>query len=142
MTKQIGFSPSIDLSFLEVWFWSSFFVGCSHFCGVPKTIRVIQHLAQALPLQEGDIDFFSQKVDLVLRRLFPFLFLARKQNCLTRGFLLYFYGKRLGQDICLRFGSQFDHGKLKTHCWILEQGVIRFEVEEVIRDYVVLIEYS
>jgi hypothetical protein len=97
-------------------------------------------LAKAFPLQEESLDNFSNKIDLLLRRL-PFLFLCRKQKCLIRGFLLYFYGKRLGMDICLRFGSQWEQGKLKNHCWIIQEGIIRYEAENVIREYVTIIEY-
>lgn len=141
MTRRTGYCcRGTFFSLLEVCFWCNFFVGWSRFRGVPQTIRLIRRLAQAFPLRKGAIHIFSERVNLLLRRL-PFLFLARHQSCLIRGFLLYFYGKRLGIDICLHFGSQLDQGKFKTHCWILEQGIIRYEVEEVIRDYVVLVEY-
>ncbi len=133
--------PKVDFSFLGIVFWSNLFIGWSCLHGVSKTIFLVHRLARALPLNKGSLDGFSDKVNLLLR-LLPFLFLGRKQGCLLRGFLLYFYGKRLNMDVRLRFGSQWGHGKLKTHCWILQEGVVRFETEDVIRDYVMLLEYS
>ena len=141
MIKLIRFLYSTMLfSLLGIWFWSNFFIGWSRFCGVTKTIRLARRLARAFPLQEELLDSFSKKADLLLCCL-PFLFLDRKQGCLIRGFLLYFYGKRLGLKVRLHFGSQWKQGKLRNHCWIVQQGVVRYEVEEVIRDYVTIIEY-
>ena len=128
-------------SLMTVWFWSNFFVQWSHFRGVPGTIRLIRRLARTLPKRQRSIEGYLHKLNLLLNHM-PFLFPARKQGCLIRGFLLFFYGKRFDMDVRLCFGAKWSQDELKTHCWILEQGFARFEVTDVIKDYVVLVEYN
>ncbi len=129
------------LSYFEILFWSNFFIVFSRFCGVTKTIRVIEVFVRILPLKEKSFCDISEKAESLYQRT-PFLFIAKKQKCLIRGFLLFFFGKRMGLDICLRFGCQWENNILKTHCWILENNIVRFEVDEVIKEYDTLVDYT
>lgn len=126
---------------MGILFWSNLFIIISRFFGVTTTIRVIHLLGRTLPLKAKLLDTVSYRIDLLYQR-FPFLFVAKKQKCLIRGFLLFFFGKRMRFDICLRFGCQLENERLKTHCWILENNIIRYEVDEVIKEYVTLIDYT
>lgn len=129
------------LPYITIWFWSNFFILLSRLYGVTKTIRIIKRIVRMMPLESLSLDTLSDKIDLLHQRM-PFLLLAKKQKCLIRGFLLFFYGKRLGLDIWLRFGCQWEGDQLKTHCWILESGVVRYEVDEVIKEYETLFDYT
>ncbi len=133
--------PQKDFSVLEIWFWSNFFIAWSRIQGVPSTIHLICRMSQACPSQGKLLDSTSEQINLLIGR-FPFLFLARKQRCLIRGFLLFFQGKRTREDVRLRFGCHWEQGRLKTHCWILQKGVVRFEVQKVMKDLVTLVEYT
>jgi len=116
-------------------------MGCARVCGLPKTIRIIDWLAKALPARRGLLDRYSERIDLLLDR-FPYVLIGRKQRCLIRGFYLYFFGKRLHQDVCLRVGNKLEDGTPKVHCWILQEGMVRFEDQETIEPYVVLVDYA
>jgi hypothetical protein len=109
--------------------------------GVTTAIRLIRTLAEWFPLETGCIDDYSIQIDRLIKK-WPFLFLCHKQNCLIRGLLLFFYGKRCKMDVRLNFGSRRINHRFDTHCWIVQNGVIRFEVEDVIRQYTTLVEYA
>lgn len=129
------------LSYFAIWFWSNLFILLSRLCGVTKTIRIMKRIVRMMPHQSLSLDTLSDKMDWLYRHM-PLIFLARKQKCLIRGFLLFFYGKRMGLDICLRFGCQWEEGQLKTHCWIVEGGVVRYEIDSVIDEYETLFDYT
>lgn len=127
--------------YIVIWFWSNFFIVLSRFFGVTKTIWFIKQLVRILPLQNQSLDDISEKAGFLHQRI-PFLFIARKQKCLIRGFLLFFFGKRMKLDICLRFGCELEDNTLKTHCWILENNAVRFEANEIINKYGTLVDYT
>jgi hypothetical protein len=129
-----------DVSHLSIWFFANLFIGWSWCAGIRKTIQLIRTLAPYFPLRNGKLEIFSKKIDVALSKI-PFLFLARKQTCLIRGFLLFFYGKRLGEDIHFYFGCQWEQEIHKVHCWIEQNGQIQFEVPDVINKYTALMEY-
>lgn len=131
-------------STLVILIWSNLFTGFSRLRGISGTIHLIRLIVSALPMYEVSLDTVSKKIDLIINRI-PFLFIARKQKCLIRGLLLYFYGKRMGQNIHLSFGCKWEDKErrnLKTHCWIVHNGNIRFEVNDIIDKYVTLVEYK
>ena len=124
--------------------WSNLFTGFSRLRGISGTIRLIRLIASALPMHKVSLDTVSIKIDLIINRM-PCLFFAGKQKCLIRGLLLYFYGKRMGENIHLTFGCKWEDKEkrnLKTHCWIVHNGNIRFEVNDIIDKYVTLVEYK
>jgi hypothetical protein len=120
--------------------WGNTFAAVSRRKGITATVRFICRLGKLLPLSKGDLGAYSNSIDILLDR-FPFLFLARKQRCLLRGLLLYYFGKRRRIDIRLQFGSKKTENGLDTHCWISHGRKIQFEVEEVIKQYTLLVEY-
>lgn len=124
-----------------LWLWSNFFVLCSRLLGVPGAICVIRLLVSVMPPRKGTLESISDKLDALLGGRLSFLFLAKKQRCLIRGLILFYYGKRLRLDVGLRFGCRRKDGMLKTHCWIVRDGVVLFERKGVIDNYVVLVEY-
>jgi hypothetical protein len=119
----------------------NFLVIASQLKGVTVTIRLIRSLSAWFPLETGRIDDYSMHTDRLIKK-WPFLFLCHKQICLIRGLLLFFYGKRRNLDVRLNFGSRRIDHRFDTHCWIIQNGVIRFEVEDVIRQYTILVEYA
>jgi len=121
-------------------FWGNAFSVVSRLRGVTSTIRLIGRIGGALPLTRGSVGAYSAAIDRLLRQV-PLLFIARKQRCLVRGYLIYFFGKRRQLDIRLHFGSKQTVGGFDTHCWIEQGRRIRFELEEVISQYTRLIEY-
>ena len=125
---------------LGILLWGNLFIAVSRRIGITATIRFICRIGESLPLTKGDLGAYSNSIDILLDR-FPFLFLARKQRCLVRGLLLYFFGKRRRIDIRLQFGSKKTDTGLDTHCWISHGRKIQFEVEAVIKQYTLLVEY-
>jgi len=89
------------------------------------------------------LDLDSERIERCYSR-FRYLFIARRQKCLIRGFLLYFYGKRARADVRLIFGAakSENHGSPKWHCWITEAYQLKFEVSEVIGKYTPFLEFA
>jgi hypothetical protein len=125
---------------IGILFWGNTFTTISRRKGITTTVRYIGRLGRVLPLPKGDLEAYSDNID-ILFDTFPFLFLAAKQRCLLRGLLLYFFGKRRRIDIRLQFGSKRTDNGLETHCWISHGRKIQFEVKEVIEQYTPLVEY-
>lgn len=113
----------------------------SRFRGVPGTIHLIRLLADRLAPLKACLDDTSRKLSCFHRKM-PFLFFAAKQKCLIRGFVLFFYGKRMGIDIRLRFGCCWKNNEIKTHCWILVQDSPCYETAEFLEEFEMLIEYA
>lgn len=112
--------------------------------GVASTVGLIRRCAAGQPRLSGvPLEEISLKIDLWCGR-YPYLFVGRSQKCLIRGYLLYFYGKRSGRPVQLIFGASESAARqtVKWHCWIMEEGRIKFEVPEVIGDYTPFLEYS
>lgn len=42
--------------------------------------------------------------------------------CLTRGLTLYWFLRRAGADVSLRFGAGTMRGRFAAHCWLVYQG--------------------
>ena len=116
-------------------------MGCSRLMGVPKTVKLIKRLSLMLPLDGESLNHISENIDLIYKRT-RYLLLAQKQKCLIRGFLIFFYGKRLGAAIRLVFGVQMEDRDPKWHCWLVEEENLLFEVDEVISRYVQMVEYT
>lgn len=127
--------------FPMLWLWSNFFVLCSRLWGVSGAVRIILLLVSISPPRKGTLENISDRMDALLGGRLSFLFLAKRQPCLIRGFILYYYGKRFRLDVGLRFGCRQKDGVLQTHCWIVRDGVVLFERNGVIDKYVVLVEY-
>lgn len=100
-------------------------------------------LAERLPRHDSPLEADSERIERCYSRL-RYLFIARKQKCLIRGFLLYFYGKRAGKDVRLIFGAAPSErcGSPKWHCWIVEASRLKFEVPEVIETYTPFLEFG
>jgi len=142
--KKTSIIAQTKPSTLGILIWSNLFTGFSRLRGISGTIRLIRLVVSALPMYKVSLDTVSKKIDLIINRV-PCLFIARKQKCLIRGLLLYFYGKRMEQNIHLTFGCKWEDKErrnLKTHCWIVHNGNIRFEVNDIIDKYVTLVEYK
>ncbi|MFP5288247.1 MAG: lasso peptide biosynthesis B2 protein, partial [Thermoanaerobaculia bacterium] len=45
-----------------------------------------------------------------------------RSGCLTRGLTLYWFLRRMGADVSLRFGMGRMSGEMAGHCWIVYQG--------------------
>lgn len=112
----------------------------SRFRGVSGTTRLIRYLAHRLVPLEECLDDTSQKLSCLHQKM-PFIFFAAKQKCLIRGFVLFFYGKRMGIDIRLRFGCCWKNNDLKTHCWIMVQDGPCYETDEFLNEFEMLIDY-
>jgi len=128
------------LSSLGILFWGNLLTVAARWQGVTRTVRFIKKIASWLPLYAGDLDQYSIRIDK-LRENLPFLFFAHRQGCLIRGLLLLFFGKRRKLNVQLHFGSKIVDQRFDTHCWISLDGKVRFEVDEVVRQYTPLIEY-
>lgn len=111
----------------------------AHKAGITKTIRWMQRLTTQYPAHTGDISAYSDKIDKIVKK-HPFLF--GPQICLIRGLMLFYFGKRRGMNVQLKFGSKIVPDGFETHCWIVLDGKVHFEVDEVIRQYVTLVEYA
>lgn len=122
---------------------SNLFMLWNRFFGISSTIKLIKRCATLTTASDESLESISNKVDKCRQRA-PYLFLFRKQKCLIRGYLLYFFGKNTGRDIRLVFGATKTNcsGLVAWHCWILEQDQIKFEVPTVIEMYVPFIEYT
>jgi hypothetical protein len=108
--------------------------------GVPGAIRMARLLARLFPLRSGDLERDAERLDRLLDR-YPRRFLRRRKRCLVRGVYLYFQGKRMRQGMRLRFGCRSEGGKLASHCWLIQDGAVRFEDPDPLLDFVVLEEF-
>jgi hypothetical protein len=131
----------IGSAYMGILFWGNMLTASARWRGVTPTVRMITWMASRLPATRGEFGHYSGRIDALLKNV-PFLFVAHRQKCLIRGLLLFFFGKRRKLDVQLHFGSKIDHQKFNTHCWIVLDGKIHFEVDDVIRQYTTLIEYS
>ena len=128
-------------SSLGILFWGNLLIIAARGLGVTRTVRLIKWMSPWLPLNKGDLGDYSDRIDALLKNL-PYFFYAHRQACLIRGLLLFFFGKRRKLDIQLHFGSKIVNQRFNSHCWISLDGKVRFEVDEVIRQYTTLIEYT
>lgn len=128
-------------SFFSILLWGNLFTIVSRLRGITATIKFIGRAADLLPSSNGELGAYSNSINALFDGL-PFLFIARKQRCLLRGLLIYFFGKRKDLDIRLQFGSRKTKIGFDTHCWISLDGQVQFEVKEVIDQYTALIEYK
>lgn len=110
--------------------------------GIPLTVRLIGRCARRLVLADISLDRLSERIDRSYDR-YRYLYIARRQKCLIRGLLLYFYAKRAHLDVRLIFGAA-DSGPgapPKWHCWIALGDQVKFEVPDVIGTYTPFVEY-
>ena len=128
-------------SIFGILLWGNLFTALSRLRGITATMQFIRRASNLLPLSKGDVGAYSDRIDTLFGR-FPFLFIARKQRCLLRGLLIYFFGKRRQLDVRLQFGSKKANAGFDTHCWIALGRQVYFEVEDVIKQYTVLVEYK
>jgi hypothetical protein len=125
----------------SILFWGNLLIAISRFRGVTTTTRIARRAGRLFPISNGKLGDYSDKIDLLLRKV-PFFFIARKQRCLVRGFLIYFFGKRRQMQVHLHFGSRKTDIGFDSHCWITHNTNVRFEVEDVIKQYTTLVEYN
>ena len=128
------------ISVFGILWWGNVFIVLSRHSGITATIRFIGRSCQLLPMVKENLGAYSNRIDFLLER-FPFLFIGRKQRCLLRGLLLYFFGKRRRMDIRLHFGSKASETGFDTHCWITHEHKVQFEVADVVNQYTPLVEY-
>ena len=126
--------------YIGILIWGNLLPFVSRIKGISPTIRLIRRLAALAPADGCCIEDYSRSIDRLVKRK-PFLFWARHRTCLIRGLLLYYFGKRNRLEVRLSFGSKPAARGFDTHCWIVLEGTIRFEVDEVIKQYTPLIEY-
>ena len=94
-----------------------------------------------LPSAKGDLVDYSDRIDGLLKR---FLFILRPPPEVPDkgGGAALFFGKRRNLAIELHFGSKIVDQTFNSHCWIILDGEIRFEVDSVIQQYTTLVEYT
>ncbi|HYO16404.1 MAG TPA: lasso peptide biosynthesis B2 protein [Thermoanaerobaculia bacterium] len=66
-----------------------------------------------------------ETVQAAVRRIDRLLAAGRplvRSGCLTRGLTLYWFLRRMGADVSLRFGMGTMNGSMSGHCWIVYQG--------------------
>jgi hypothetical protein len=59
-----------------------------------------------------------RRIDRLLAAGRPFV----RSGCLIRGLTLYWFLRRMGADVSLRFGMGRMNGGMEGHCWIVYQG--------------------
>ncbi|HEV2845391.1 MAG TPA: lasso peptide biosynthesis B2 protein [Thermoanaerobaculia bacterium] len=55
--------------------------------------------------------------------------------CLTRGLTLYWFLRRAGADVSLRFGAGSLRGRFAAHCWLVYQGEPLMEKKDPREDF-------
>jgi hypothetical protein len=64
------------------------------------------------------VDALVSRIDRLLQAGRPFV----RSGCLTRGFTLFYFLRRAGADVSLRFGIGEVDGSFSGHCWIVLDG--------------------
>jgi hypothetical protein len=64
------------------------------------------------------VDALVERIDRLLLAGRPFI----RSGCLTRGVTLYYFLRRAGADVSLRFGMGEIDGSFSGHCWIDRDG--------------------
>jgi len=124
---------------LRVWFWCGLLTAVRAAGGVPGAVRAARALARAFPLEASGLEDAAARVDRLLNRR-PLLFPRRRKRCLARGLFLFFQAKRMRMDVRLCFGCRAQGGRLFSHCWLVQDGRVRFEDPGPIRDFVLLLD--
>jgi hypothetical protein len=96
---------------------------------VPLLLR--RHLARLAPLLEpaakrlppspspGAVDVMVARIDRLLQAGRPLV----RSGCLTRGLTLFYFLRRAGADVSLRFGMGEVDGSFSGHCWVVHDGL-------------------
>jgi hypothetical protein len=122
------------MSSVSILAWCNLFTASARIAGIPRALRLVNRLASALPSAKLDLDATSDRFDRVFSKWKP-LFFANGQKCMLRGLTLLFYAKRAKLPVRLVFGTRRDGEKLLWHCWLLEDGNLRYERPEVIAGF-------
>jgi hypothetical protein len=70
------------------------------------------------PPPQEEVDALVARIDRLLQAGRPFV----RSGCLTRGFTLFYFLRRAGADVSLRFGMGEVEGSFSGHCWIVQDG--------------------
>ncbi|HEV7518096.1 MAG TPA: lasso peptide biosynthesis B2 protein [Thermoanaerobaculia bacterium] len=94
---------------------------------VPLLLR--RHLTRLAPLLEpatvpeppppGVVEAMVLRIDRLLLAGRPFV----RSGCLTRAITLFYFLRRAGADISLRFGMGEVDGSFSGHCWVVHDGL-------------------
>jgi len=114
--------------------WCNLFTASARVAGIPRAVRLVNRLAATLPANGLSLDATSDRFDRVFSKWRP-LFFANGQKCMLRGLTLLFYAKRAKLPVRLVFGARREGESLLWHCWLLEDGVLRYERPEVIAGF-------
>jgi hypothetical protein len=87
---------------------------------LPRLSRVVTRSTHAQPQPSpphgGELERLASTMDLATRVAHPLV----RTGCLTRGVTLYWFARRAGFDVELRFG--IDPADAEAHCWLTLDG--------------------
>ena len=72
------------------------------------------------------VDWLAVNVDRVLARSHPVV----RTGCLTRGLTHFYFLRRAGVDVDLRYGLGEIDGRIEGHCWLVRDGEPFLERED------------
>lgn len=70
------------------------------------------------PLPPEAVENLVRRIDRLLAAGRPLV----RPGCLTRGVTLFYFLRRAGADVSLRFGVGTVRGRFAAHCWVAYQG--------------------
>lgn len=85
---------------------------------IDRLAPLIEPAAIPLPPAAATVDALVERIDRLLLAGRPFI----RSGCLTRGVTLYYFLRRAGADVSLRFGMGEIDGSFSGHCWIDRDG--------------------
>jgi hypothetical protein len=87
---------------------------------------VLESGRKPLPVPEDSVRKITAYVETAIRRGKPLV----RGGCLTRGLTRYYFLRRAGMDVSLRFGMGRHDKEFMGHCWLVKDGEPFLEVED------------
>ncbi|CAM3246686.1 lasso peptide biosynthesis B2 protein [Rhodothermus bifroesti] len=98
---------------------------------LPELMQQFEPQLGELPLSPAMLERAERLTLAVLRRLYGYNF------CMKQALLLYYFYKRAGKSVCVRFGVRKEAGGLQGHAWIECHGIPIAELEDPRKQFVI-----
>jgi hypothetical protein len=93
---------------------------------LPQVAAVLTPRRDSSPVDADRVNKIAAYVERAIRRGRPLV----RPGCLTRGLTRYYFFRRAGMDVSLRFGMGKIDGTFVGHCWLVKDGEPFMEKED------------
>jgi hypothetical protein len=86
--------------------------------GPERMAALLEPASPPRPADPVGAEALALRIDRWLRAGWPLV----RRGCLTRGITRYWFLRRAGFDVSLRFGIGEVNGRIEGHCWLVRDG--------------------